>query len=432
MIVTHFDDRPDNEVAVHGPYPFHESLKRMESILADPKWNRPIPREPRVSGLHFYPAPETFRDTIEGVFLGILDDLRGVPFQQPSDTPHKASRFWLPPRAFVWYLRGNLFVEDPSAAAFEIIRGAKDQAGAATKNRLPSTPTSQTVPKPGIVGHGGFIFPPVWIGEVPRPTFAERASGWRFLHPSNVFEGTYRGRVIVAERDGFVVIAEADKAEAVVFLNEIMAIAFLNGKAVFAFRELEVGSATLDPRTKLVSSKGVSEHSIRAPLLMAQFKPNFPEFPVRRPVSVAQFQDWVSVAEKISVDQDLSESLVFLLEGYTHLLNSEYLESFVVSWVIIEKHLYKSWERFLRESKVARDRREKMKNPILWSLDPVIETLSLMGKLSADEYAQLMRLKKKRNDIVHEGERVSKKEAEESLEVALGIVKRRVAVYTNE
>ena len=39
-----------------------------------------------------------------------------------------------------------------------------------------------------------------------------------------------------------------------------------------------------------------------------------------------------------------------------------------------------------------------------------------------------MKLKKKRNDIVHEGERVSHREAETCFKVARGIVQRRIGL----
>ncbi len=211
-------------------------------------------------------------------------------------------------------------------------------------------------------------------------------------------------------------------------LNEIMAVALLDGNPTFAFREFETGSTTIDPETKHIRMKVASALSVKAPLISEQFRPNSPGFLGRKVIPTEQLRRWVSAAEKIAQDQDLSESVVFLLESYTHLLNSEYLESFVLSWVIVEKHLYKVWEHFLKDEKLHRDRREKLANPVVWSADSVIETLNLVGQLSLDEYAGLMRLKKLRNDIIHVGERVSKKEADEALEVSLRIVKKQADV----
>lgn len=52
-----------------------------------------------------------------------------------------------------------------------------------------------------------------------------------------------------------------------------------------------------------------------------------------------------------------------------------------------------------------------------------MEALNLTGLLINERYNEVIRLKKIRNDIVHEGRNVTKQEAEECLRFSLGIIK---------
>jgi len=62
----------------------------------------------------------------------------------------------------------------------------------------------------------------------------------------------------------------------------------------------------------------------------------------------------------------------------------------------------------------------------------VIENLNLLKQISAEEYQKLMLMKVLRNDIIHEGERVSKQQADEAFEVAERILVQRTGIANTE
>jgi hypothetical protein len=205
VIVTHFDDRPDLEVIVNGPFPTYDAVDKLESILDEARWNRPIPQgKPTIV---LTGSSGTFRDIIEACFIGVVNNLRVLPFQKPPEKPSHGMKSYLAPNAFAWYVRGDISRESPSDAALEIIKGAKDQAKVAKTSQLPPSE-----PKPTIQGHGSFIFPPIWIGDESKPTFREKAFGGRLIFPVKVFDGIYKNRLIVANHNGFLAIAETDRA----------------------------------------------------------------------------------------------------------------------------------------------------------------------------------------------------------------------------
>jgi hypothetical protein len=424
LIATHSDDRPDLEIAVNGPFQLYEAVEGLDGVLDESRWNRPIPSGGPAMMVE---DVRTFRDLMETCFIGILHDLRTLPFRKPAEKTSWGLKSSLGGDAFIWYLMGDISKESPRQFASEIIQSAKDEATAKKTSKPPQPPSE---PKPRVRCHGSFIFPPIWIGSQPKLTFREKATGGRLrFFPETVFHGTYKNRLIVATDDGFIVVADTDRIKAAGILNEIMAVRLLDGNPVFSFREREVAEATIDPDTKELNSMGIPDNSLRARLMEERWNPSrTPPFQKRDIVTVDELNTWVERAERITQDSELADSLRFLLEAYTHLEDSRYMESFVLSWLVVEKHLYAAWKRLLKEEGLPRMRRDKLANPGGWTIDHVIESLNLLKQISAEEYRKLIVMKVLRNDIIHEGEGVSKQQAEEAFEAAERILVQRTGI----
>ena len=110
--------------------------------------------------------------------------------------------------------------------------------------------------------------------------------------------------------------------------------------------------------------------------------------------------------------------LIFILEAFTFFENTEFKQSYIMSWAVIENFIETKWDEFIQEKKIESDRKNKLKNPSSWSTDYILEALNFAGKIKDREYELLMKLKKKRNGIIHKGVNVSKKEAKECLDLA--------------
>ena len=111
------------------------------------------------------------------------------------------------------------------------------------------------------------------------------------------------------------------------------------------------------------------------------------------------------------------------MEANTHLQDAEYAQSFVISWIIVERNLATSWEAFLSEKNVRGDRESKLTDFNRWSTDSILETLNLAGTLPEREYKSLMELKSKRNSFVHRGRKITRDDADECMKLATGIMK---------
>lgn len=74
---------------------------------------------------------------------------------------------------------------------------------------------------------------------------------------------------------------------------------------------------------------------------------------------------------------------------------------------------------------MPRKRREKLTIPSYWTIDFILEGLNIGGRLSNKDYDDLMFLKNKRNDIIHQGEGTTSEEAEQCFKIARDIVRQR-------
>ncbi len=409
LVVTHVEDRPDLEVRVNGPFPTYEAVDRLEGLLGESRWDWSISKD-AINASPFV-VPQNAREAVESFFIGIIEDIRRLPFREPPVKPIIAARTFLFPRTFGWYIRGDVQRLSPSEVASEIVDSAKRQARFFREN--PKQPAPAPEQRPWLKGHGGFVFPPIWIGEPPRPTFKEKLSGWP-MFARKAFETIYKGKLLVVDEDGFIAIAERDLLRATDLLNEIMALRLLDGKPTFAFSEREVAELWINPETREIGGRNVPWASTRSHLVSERSWSSGFFMLGREIVPLQQFQKLVTRAESVAKDPTASDTVRFLLEAYTHFENSQYTEAFVLSWVIIEKHLYSVWKRYLASKKFPGKRR---------SADLVIEELGLAGELTMDDYRKLEQMKDLRNSIVHRGKRVSRNEAERALETGLAYIK---------
>lgn len=416
LICTHDGTKSDMEIEIQGPIPTHEAIHKLDEILKDPKWNRELAKEEKKL---FYDKAVDFSGILEGVFLSIFQELRVNQFQKPPSTSLIKSMRLLVSRDFIWGISGDISKLNKTEIVTKIIEEARKEVA-----RAKTKPTMPPPPKTRINSCVTFFYPPIWVGKLPKKTFKEKALRSYVRFPKKALDLKYKDRVVVINKDGLIAIGEEVIPKAARMLNEIMATFLLLGVEANAVRELEVDNAKIDPASLSITEWGIRTHTLRTQL--AQFFPPQPlEAKSRIEIEKGRLVRLIKQAERINKDPDISDFLIFFLEAHTHLHNSEYSQSFVMSWVIIERQMYWLWKKFLKEEQMPRKRREKLTNPVYWTIDFVLEGLNLGGQLSKEDYCDLMFLKRKRNDIIHQGESVALDEAEKCFRIAKDVVRQR-------
>lgn len=412
-VVTHFEDRADLEINIRGPFPAYLMINNFEEFLNDPKWKKQLEK-----GEPYLGAGEglTHADILEGILINEIDRIKDLKLAK-IEKAHMAGGRFLTRTSFVRSVVGNLNDKDYD----ELTNGIINEAIKAAKEK----PAKPSVKPQRVKGYGVYFYPPIMVGEPPKPSFRERlARSYVSALSKKVFDVQFGSSKVTVSRDGFIGVNIKDKSSAIKVLNTIMGAALLEGILTFAARESEISEVEFDPQSFEIVGSRSPLVSLRTMLFQERWPTKHVIFPFeRRTVPQEEIKRIIKKAETIFKYPQISEQLILALESYTHLEEAEYAQSFTMSWIIIEKYLSEIWRHFLSQKQIRGKRKEKLANPFLWSLDNVLETLHLVGKINDNEYKSLNYLKGVRNNFVHKGQEVTKEDAEKCFNAGMNIVR---------
>ena len=428
--IVHLSNVNDGKVWAYGPIKPYEALYLFERIVNDPVWDVPINND-KLLFLEELENP-TVRDILDSELMRILRGIQAQIFiPPPSSYPSGFSKHYLMERSAVWYYNGDIVQNSPAKLVEEIIKDAKRaykeqkrrEREASTKDEPIKVPPSSKVEYPW---YGTYLFSPITFGKEPRTPFSERLFGVSHIFKLGtvVFEGKLKGRNFIATHNGFIGI-EDEKSSVLEMLNMLSAVLLLKGTPCYVIREHEVGGFRYD-----IASKEFGGWSMPVtPRFLIRTDPTQrTSIPYRkRKLTPEQLNQALRDTERYMDNHQIRFYLPFFLESHTHLRESEYSQSFFMSWVIIETYLRGKWKEVLQDKDISRKRRKKLENPGAWSIDYLIETMNISGVLTNTDYKDLMELKKKRNDIIHGTSKASKKDSGKALSVALNIVKQEIS-----
>ena len=233
---------------------------------------------------------------------------------------------------------------------------------------------------------------------------------------------------MIIRSDGFVGIVHDNKKEALDWINIIFGVAYLIKESpCHVVREIELCEIEVDSKTGDIVTETDPMNSLRIYQSSTYFGYQHPnELRKRKLVNVENIKEIIEIAEQITADKELSNELIFLLEGFTHYTESEYPQAFITAWVIVEKYISYIWSSFIKEKGISKKRKKKLTNSLLWHTDHILESLNIAGKIDDQTYETLMNLKSKRNKFVHEGKAIEKEDAEKVLTLAIQILRNKI------
>lgn len=424
IIYQHFKDRSDLEICIHGPIPFYKAVDELDRILGYEKWSQEL-----ASDEHYFieDGDRTLRRILEGEFLSALEGLRrytvSVTFAESVKPVIISQKMYVTKESFAWFVWGNICLKTPE----EIINDIVGKSIVEAPKPSPKPDTERRVPKPDLKAYGTYFYPAVWIGEIPKRSFREKAQKQFFPKPREHFTTEYRGFPAIIQQDGLLAIVSESKIEAFDMLNEIMGVALVLGLPCYAIREPEVGEIKIDGETLAIKGHTMSLVSDRTRQVSTWGEPSYMSMMPQTTflLSKENIIDLFNRADRITKDDEIKKSLLFLLESYTHLQSSEYPQCFIMGWTVVERYIASVWDEFLKKKSISGDRRKKLRG-LLWTTDDILESLNLAGEIDTQDYSNIMSLKYKRNKIIHKGEAATKDAAEQCFKVALAIVQHSV------
>lgn len=419
FIFTHFQDIKDLTINIHE-IDSCNAIEKLQEIVKDRKWQRKLPKDER----YFIKdeSKKKFATIIEGFFIDLLHGYKrrvlNSIFSQPKEIKTEISRkTYLTKDSFIWETFGDARKIETKKVVNKIIEETKKRAKTQPQSSSPQPA------RPKMSGFGTYFYPPIWIGKISKPSFSEQIFETNIpLLPKKAFDAEYKGNKVVVNENGFIAIGIKDKNLALKRLNEIMATALLLDIPFLAIRQLDLHEAEMDPEKLTICSHGISTASPRAILFEEEWTPKQKYNDVFRKKREVSKQDLIKIikrAEALSKKKMSGELLIYFLESFTHIEESEYNQSFVMSWLIIEKYLSSRWKDFIKEKAIGGNRKDKLED---WTIGQFLEVLHLSKKITKKQYKLFMEMKKKRDKFVHEGKQISKENAQKSFKTCVSII----------
>jgi hypothetical protein len=425
--ILHLPNVDDGTVWEYGPIKPYEAFELFERIIDDQIWNTPINKSENIV---FAETDEPiFKNLLDVGLMNILKEIQQYIFKPPSisyGTPTQKNIFLN--KSAIWTFYGDITKSDPVNIAAQIIQQAnnvyeieqkRQKEEALVKNETQKI--TQEPSEPAYKWHGTFLFPPVSIEKAPRVSFSERLLGGIHIFQlgTPVYEDKFIERDFIATHNGFVGIKEAEKEIALKMLNCLAAALFLRGTQSYVIRDHELGNFQYYMDSKQFG--GWSMPVTPRFSILGEQRQQIPAFEMKAKLSIDELCQALKDAELYLKNEQLYFYILLLLESNTHFAESEYTQSFYMSWVVIEKYLNSKWKATLKEKSIPEKRFERLTNPYsMWSIDYIIEAMDLQN-VSALNYDTLMELKKKRNDILHGTAKAKKEDAKKAHSLALDI-----------
>jgi len=411
-IITHDQDRPDEEIIINGPYQGTDFIQEVAEISKEDRWQKSVPPQNFKSP----PGEQPIRaDVLASIISGLISRLKQSIF---TDLPlhrnrwHNSSRLWGASSYHI--LVGNVVdfeeygEDDPVKTTSESDDGG--QSGDDSGSEPDSESEKENQQKIGPAG-GGFIHPAVWVDQAPDRSFDKKVWGTQFRENEVVYKDEILDDDFLAFRDGLLAVLSDDGDYILNLLNTFMGIGIIGD--YFQWRSLqprEFISGRASPEGFKSSTAETSTPSGRNQLWHGESGPEDYDRGIIQSKVINYILDVTEVVFPVS---DLRERITLHLQAHTHFLDDEYAASFLLNWTVVEQYIEDILNQKLRdEYNVNRDRRDNIQGRN-WFISHLIELSEITDTIDSALYDELDRHRKKRNRVVHNMESVSGKRAED-------------------
>ena len=274
-------------------------------------------------------------------------------------------------------------------------------------------------------GFGTYFYPPILIGELVSTVEDQIYQRYEKL-AKNVYVVKINNMTVAVSKGGVIGVQTQDSEEAEKVLNTIMAVTLVSGLSTHFVRKSEIADINFEKDTFEMHASQWMISSIRMQMFssLMSIRMNHQE-DTRVQIPLETIELIINHCKEILNAPEKQKLLELLLSGYTLLENDSYAQSFLTSWTIMELHLYSLWEDKLTSAGVTRRIREDLSR---WSLYHVLEILHVDKLITEDDYSDLKRIQKLRNDVTHEGYVITKKQTEECYRIASMLVKEKTGI----
>ena len=427
FITMHDPDAKDGAIFINGPYKRHEIIEKVIEIMDEPRWKKKTPYKEYTEfseyddvGYQENKYSDAFVHQISAFYRDLNRNI-AVNFEGGQISGQSMGDYdWCST------IKGNIAKQnDPMSLISESIKNAK-QKSFDIRNKKDSDLTQKNVrtkENETFKIIGAYYYPTIRIGDNLELSFQEKltnAIGSPMYFPQIDHEFELNGKFGFFDSFGFIGIQTDSKKEATKILNTIFGVSLIFDFDSLSVRESELSSADMNSKSKSLGGFSWQISDTKRPTPYSSYGLR------KTAIPIDSMREIIDITDKVLRDNTLNDSILFLLESYTHLHDSEYSPSFIFSWFIIEKRISQLFDEMLSEKDISRKRKNKFENHGIWSSDTKIEVLNFCGKITDEEHKPISKYNKMRNEFVHQNNRIDKDESYKLFELSKQIVKDQV------
>ena len=409
LIKTHLVTFPDKQIILY-PLKSESWLKKLEDFVNDPKWENLSNDEMNVSN------KTNFKNYLENIIIDfgrrVLKNHEGT---YPSSSSSITSQSRFDKKLATWNIVGNMLEIDYEKYITDQIDDYKRDYG---RDKNQHTEQIQEISPNENKGFATFFDPPIIIGKF-NPTITQNINREEHtILSKNEIIKKFQDDVIIITKGGMMGIENKNKDLAEKIFNTIMAVALVFDVPTYVVNSSDLAEVIFDNKTHNINS--YSWFNSRRLDTNLGFR-NISQLHTlhRTKISADTIIKIIEIAEIVIKNDEYSEYLKLLLSSNTQLNSDHNTQSFITSWIIIERDIYRMWSEKINSARVGRRIREELER---WDVHKVLEMLHLDKIISNDDYVELNQLQKLRNDVIHEGQEVTKKRATNCFNLAHNVI----------
>ena len=424
MIQSNCSDRPDRQIVIHGPYQPHEFRSNAATILAERWWTRDLIDDSGIVYEHARALGEAMAEEIYK-FVEIIKFDLFHPQQNAYHTLYGMSVGDIWANIYAGNIGDLDYVQEIDNTIQEIKCASKARQEQKSSLQQPRPFTAVTY-----MGFGAHFFPPIMLGKKRKPTIEQRINNQpnTWAYNNMAFSMEINGHKVIVNNDGLVFVETKDKDRALKILNLVMACSVFYHLNSHAVHERELVMSNYDKQNLALTSMQWNVETRRTPLLEDRFNLRSTNLP-RIQVKPETVREILSNTEKLLTHERLSDDMRLFNEGLTHFANSEFAQSFIMGWSVIERYYTALWKVLLSKKKITKKRLGKLTNPSQWTFDVILEFLNLQDVIDDDLYDRLLKLKSRRNKFYHEGMSVTNDDAKLCLTHAKKLISKSIKPF---
>ncbi|MCH7648033.1 MAG: hypothetical protein IIA83_05455, partial [Thaumarchaeota archaeon] len=300
----------------------------------------------------------------------------------------------------------------------KMVKDAKEQIEYGKK--LQTSSTKQEKPTEYQKGFGTYFFPPIVIGTIPKPSISNRLYGAKntgfSIFKRKSFVVKFSGTPVIINNDGYFGVAINNKARSLEILNTIMAVSELENLEAHAVSEHELSKIDYDPQTLNITGFSYSYNTARNELFRETGREKILEYQIKE-IAEERIKGIMEKTLKIFEYDETSKAIRDFGDMLAHMRDSEFPQAFIKGWTIIEKHISQKWNDEIYSEQIYNKKKYSKWSP---SADDMLKDLK--AKLSSQHYETFMTMKGIRNKHLHEGEQITKRQAQDCMDVAKEII----------